>query len=64
MKVLTGYHSYNSKMSCWYSSVKKHRGEGINALPVTAAQCLYVIALLKRMQVKVSVLYYSYSSSI
>jgi hypothetical protein len=34
MKVLTGYHSYNSKMSCWYSSIKKHRGEGINAVPV------------------------------
>jgi len=33
MKVLTGYHSYNSKMSCWYSSVKKHGGEGISALP-------------------------------
>jgi hypothetical protein len=64
MKVLTGYHSYNSKKSCWYNSVKKHGGAGINALPVTAAQCLDVTAVLKSMEVKVSMLYHSYSSSI
>ena len=64
MKVLTGYHSYNSKMSCWYSSVKKHGGEGISALPVTAAQCLEVTAVLKSREVKVSVLYHSHRSSI
>ena len=64
MKVLTGYHSYNSKMSCWYSSVKKHGGEGINALPVTETQCLEVTAVLKSREVKVSVIYHSYRSSI